>query len=462
LEEFQDKYIKGVNMVQTANPYTNAMEQLDVAGKLILSQQKSKKRQEETFRKLTQLHYPDKIIHVSIPLTFDNGKTEIFNGFRVQFNNARGPYKGGIRYHSQVSMDEVKALSFWMAIKCAVCNIPMGGGKGGIIVDPKKLSEGELERLSRGYIKKIYRDIGPTIDVPAPDVNTNGKIMAWMVDEYSKLVGEYTPAVITGKPLDKRGSQGREEATGLGGLYVLLATLLKLKGQVGHSPTVAVQGFGNVGYNIAKFLEQNGFKVMAVSDSKGGIIKFKDQTIKSQLLKRELTITDLEPLDIEKVMECKQKQGMLAGCYCAGGVCDLRSGKVITNNELLELPVDILVPAALENQITKTNAKNIKAKVILEMANGPTTPEADEILFNKGITVIPDVLSNSGGVTVSYFEWEQNLRGENWTKNDVNLKLKKKMEEAVDVVWKTSKAYKTHLRAAAFITAIDRITSAMQ
>lgn len=453
------------------------MTQLENAGELLLKKEKSNKKKEEIKRKLMILHHPDKIINVSIPLVLDNGETKIFEGYRVQYNNSRGPYKGGIRYHQQVSMDEVKALSFWMAIKCAVCNIPMGGGKGGIAVDPKTLSEKELERLSRGYIQKIFREIGPTVDVPAPDVNTNGKIMNWMVDEYAaQLRTKNTElrineilATFTGKPLDKGGSQGREEATGLGGLYVLQVTLLKLKNKLGKSPTVAVQGFGNVGYNIARFLEKNGFRVLAVSDSKGGIIKFKAQPFdfaqgkntKLQTEKKVMEINDLEPLDVEKVMECKQKQGYLAGCYCVGGVCDLRSGKVITNNELLELPVDVLVPAALENQITKENAKNIKAKVILEMANGPTTPEADEILFKKGVVVVPDVLANSGGVTVSFFEWTQNLRGESWAENEVNQKLKRKMEEATLSVWDTAIAYKTYLRTAAFITAIDRIINAM-
>lgn len=453
-----------------SNPFHNAMEQLDRAADSYLSKQKNIKQKEIIEGKLLQLHHPDKIIHVSIPILLDSGKTKIFEGYRIQFNNARGPYKGGIRYHPQVSMDEVKALAFWMAIKCAVVNIPFGGGKGGIAVDPKTLSESELERLSRGYIQKIFRDIGPYTDVPAPDVNTNAKIMAWMVDEYGKRIKNYESgiknnevlATFTGKPLDKGGSQGREEATGLGGLYVLQAILLKVKEKFTSKPTVAVQGFGNVGYNIAKFLSHNGFKIVAVSDSKGGIIKIKNQKSNIKMTKKSLKIENLDGLDIEKVMECKQKQGYLAGCYCAGDVCDLNSGMVISNEELLELPVDVIVPAALENQITKENAKKIKAKVILEMANGPTTPEADKILFSRNITVIPDVLANSGGVTVSYFEWEQNLRGVSWVKEEVNKKLRNKMREAVNDVWGTAKNYQTNLRTAAFILAIDRITLAMR
>jgi glutamate dehydrogenase/leucine dehydrogenase len=462
------------------NPFLNAMTYLDRAGELLLFKTKNLGLKEDIKRKLETLHYPDKIINVSVPVILDNSEIKVFEGYRVQFNNSRGPYKGGIRYHPQVSMDEVTALAFWMTMKCAVANIPFGGGKGGIAVNPKELSEGELERLSRGYVQKIHRDIGPYVDIPAPDVNTNAKIMGWMVDEYGKRIKNYESgiknneilATFTGKPLDRGGSQGREEATGLGGLYVLLATLKKLKPKINsstslgarnqkHKMTVAVQGFGNVGYNIARFLSRNGFRVIAVSDSKGGIVKFATKN-KELRTKKNINMADLEALDIERVMDCKKKQGMLAGCYCAGGVCDINSGMVITNEELLELPVDILVPAALEDQITRKNANEIRAKVILEMANGPTTPEADEILFKRGVTLIPDVLANSGGVTVSYFEWRQNMRGESWSRSDVNLKLKKKMEKAVNDVWETAKIYKIDLRTASFLTAVDRITTAMQ
>lgn len=405
----------------------------------------------ESKKLLTLLSQPQRILNVTIPVTMDDGSTKIFQGYRVQFNNARGPYKGGIRYHWQVSLDEVKALSFWMAMKCAVADLPLGGGKGGIIVDPKKLSEKELERLSRGYIRAISDCIGPDKDVPAPDVNTNGVIMGWMLDEYLKILGEKRKlsvkekreysSTFTGKLIKDGGSEGREEATGLGGLYVL-QTILTHHKLAGKQLTAAVQGFGNVGYNVAKFLIEAGIKVVAVSDSKGGIYV-------------------PEGINPALTLECKRKNGYLAGCYCSGSVCDLKKGKPITNDALLELPVDILVPSALENVLTAQNAKRIKAKVVLEMANGPTTPEADTILYKRGIPVIPDILSNSGGVTVSAFEWEQNLEGQHWTKEAVNRKLKAKMEKEATNVWLTSKKYKTDLRTAAFIVALTRIGKAV-
>jgi glutamate dehydrogenase/leucine dehydrogenase len=353
-------------------------------------------------------------------------------------------------------LDEVKALSFWMAMKCAVADLPLGGGKGGIILDPKTLSQGELERVSRGYGNAIADFIGPDLDVPAPDVNTNGVIMGWMVDEFlrvqrkkakafgvtlSKRDEQKLTSTFTGKAIKDGGSEGREEATGLGGLFVLQAILkrLKLKGTL----TAAVQGFGNVGYNVAKFLDEAGIRVVAVSDSKGGIYV-------------------AEGINPSLTLECKKKNGYLAGCYCSGSVCDLKKGKQVTNESLLELPVDILVPAALENALTRENAAKVKAKVVLEMANGPTTPEADTILYKKGIPVIPDILSNSGGVTVSAFEWEQNLKGQHWTKTQVNQKLAKKMADAAGAVWDASVTHKTDLRTAAFVVALERILTAMK
>ncbi len=404
------------------------------------------------------LSVPERTFLVNFPVKMDNGRVRLFEGYRVQHNSARGPYKGGIRYHPNADIDEVKTLAFLMMIKCAVADIPMGGGKGGVKVDPKELSEAELERMSRAYVRSIADAIGPNKDVPAPDVNTNGKIMSWMVDEFKKLNTKNSTlktneilATFTGKPLDKGGSEGREEATGKGGLFVLQALLKKLK-MADKELTVAVQGFGNVGYNIAKFLEGAGFKVVVLSDSKGGILK---APIKK--LQAPIKVGELEPLDIEKVMECKKKQGYLAGCYCSGGVCDVNSGTTISQEELLELPVDILVPAALENVITDKNASKIKAKIILEMANGPIAPEADIVLKKRGIPVIPDILANSGGVTVSYFEWKQNLEGKHWSKDDVNNKLKEKMEKAVDAIWKISQEKKVDLRTAAYILAVQRI-----
>jgi len=402
----------------------------------------------ELKQKLEILKEPQRIINVTIPVKMDDGIVRIFQGYRVQHNDARGPYKGGIRFHPQVSMDEVKALAFWMAMKCAVADLPLGGGKGGVIVNPKELSAGELERLSRGYARAIADCIGPDKDVPAPDVNTTGQIMGWMVDELIKIRGvknkrdkEKLSSTFTGKLIKDGGSEGREEATGLGGLFVLQTVLTKLgkKGKL----TAAVQGFGNVGFNVAKFLDEVGFKVIAVSDSKGAI--FVPGGINPKL-----------------TLECKRKNGYLAGCYCSGSVCDLTKGKQISNEALLELDVDVLVPAALESVITKENATRIKAKVILEMANGPTTPEADTILYKRGISVIPDILANSGGVTVSCFEWEQNLKGQHWTKDQVNKKLKEKMQKETNAVWETSKKLKTDLRTSAFVVATNRILKAMK
>jgi glutamate dehydrogenase/leucine dehydrogenase len=423
--------------MSTINPFETAMAQLKKAA--------AKLPKNEADKLLTLLSQPQRILNVTIPVKMDNGKLQMFQGYRVQFNNARGPYKGGIRYHPQVSLDEVKALSFWMAMKCAVADLPLGGGKGGIIVDPKKLSARELERLSRGYARAIADCIGPDRDVPAPDVNTNGVIMGWMLDEfmnYRKSKDKKLRSTFTGKLIKDGGSEGREEATGLGGLYVL-HTILKHHSLVGNKLTAAVQGFGNVGYNVARFLISAGITVVAVSDSKGGI-----------------HVPDgINPV---LTLECKKKNGYLAGCYCSGSVCDLKKGKPITNAQLLELPVDILVPSALENVLTAQNAKKIKAKVILEMANGPTTPEADTILYKRGIPVIPDILSNSGGVTVSAFEWEQNLKGKHWTKEVVNRRLKTKMEKETTGVYLASKKYKTDLRTAAFIVALQRISKALK
>lgn len=428
------------------NPFESALTQLNNALKYL----------NLTPYQEDRLRNSEKVISVNFPVKMDNGETKIFHGFRVQHNSARGPYKGGIRFHHQVDMNEVKALAFWMAIKCAVADIPMGGGKGGVEVDPKKLSAGELERLSRSYIRSISKDIGPDVDVPAPDVNTTPQIMKWMVDEFiktrtdngkikisqkekSRLMGTFT-----GKPLDAGGSLGRTEATGRGGYFVLMSLLekLKLKGRHGKELTVAVQGFGNVGFYIAKFLNEQGMRVVALSDSKGGIV---------------VNNLGKDGLNPDMVLKCKKEKGELGKCYCIGSVCDVKGGKKITNNELLELPVDILVPAALENQIIGENVSKIKAKVILEMANGPTTPEADEVLYEKDIVVVPDVLANSGGVTVSCFEWEQNLKNEHWKEADVNLKLKKKMASAFETVWETSKKHKVDLRTAAFIVATTRI-----
>lgn len=394
---------------------------------------------------LERLSNPDRVIEVSLPVKLDNGEVKVFQGYRVQHNNIRGPYKGGLRYHQKVDMDEVKALAFWMTIKNAVINVPFGGCKGGITVDPKTLSEKELKNLTKMFIQKISDVIGPDKDISAPDVNTNPKIMGWIVDEYSKIVGVNSPGVVTGKPLDKGGSEGRTEATGLGGVFCLLAALKRF-GKKPQGMSVAIQGFGNVGSFLAKFLQKEGFNIVALADSKGGI--YIPDGIK----------------DIDEVERCKKETGLLAGCYCVGSVCDLKNknklgGKDVYSDSILELPVDIVVPAALENVITHKNAAKIKAKIVLEMANGPTTMEADKILNRKKILVIPDVLANSGGVAVSFFEWFQNIHDESWSKDKVFSKLKKKMEIATDLVLSTADKYKTTLREAAYIVALERIVN---
>lgn len=395
---------------------------------------------------LARLQEPDRIISVSLPLKMDNGSVKIFEGYRVQHNNILGPYKGGLRYHQNVSMDEVRALAFWMSMKCAVVDIPFGGGKGGITVNPKELSEKELQALSRLFIRRLGTTIGPLVDVPAPDVNTNPTIMSWMVDEYianqkSNLKGRFSKqqllATLTGKPLGKGGSQGRTEATGLGGSYVLLETLRKLKKNP-KGMTVAIQGFGNVGYYIAYFLDKAGMKVVAVSDSKEGIY-VKDG------------------LNPEMTLSCKQKKGYLSGCYCVGSVCDLQKGRKITNEELLELDVDVLVPAALENVITEKNAEQIKAAIILEMANGPITDDADAILAKKKTVVIPDILANSGGVATSYYEWYQNMHSQKWTKKQVFAKLQKQLEKVTNQVLLVQKKYKITMRDSAYVLALERM-----
>ncbi len=378
---------------------------------------------------LAQLVEPDRIITVSLPIRRDNGEIETFTGYRVQHNNVLGPYKGGIRYHPHVSMDEIKALAFWMTMKCAVANIPFGGGKGGITVDPKTLSEKEVENLTREFTRKLAFIIGPTIDVPAPDVNTNAKIMHYLVEEYSKLVKKDTPAVVTGKPVEQGGSQGRKEATGLGGYYALMHALQKL-GKDPEGLRVAVQGFGNVGYHAAHFLHKEGMRVVAVSDSRDGI--FSENRI-----------------DPDAIFAYKEEKGT---------VYDPTQGKRISNDELLKLPVDILIPAALENVITKDNAQNIQAKLILELANGPVTTDADVVFAEKNIISIPDILANVGGVCVSYFEWEQNMNATVWTKEKVCDTLKQVMERAVDDVFSMKEtAHAASLRDAAYMVALDRI-----
>ncbi len=422
------------------NPFENAMEQLARAARVVESGIKNLESRKDLQQNLEILKQPQRIVNVAIPVKMDDGSMKIFEGYRVQYNNARGPYKGGTRYHPRVNLDEIKALAFWMVMKLAVVDVPYGGGKGGIAVDPRTLSAGELERLTRAYTRAIAPIIGPRMDIPGPDVNTNETIMGWIADEYSNVVGKWTPAVATGKPLDKGGSEGRHSATAEGAWYVFgkLSSSVKLK----PGATIAIQGFGNAGYYFAKLLTAGGYRVVAVSDSKGAVYV-------------------PEGLDPDATMKCKEEKGTVAGCYCKGSVCDVRFGRPIDSEKLLALPVDVLIPAALENAIHEGNARMIKAKIIFELANGPTTPQADEILRKKGVTVVPDILTNAGGVTVSYYEWKQNLEGVHWTKNKVNQELKSTMEKATESVWDTSQKLGTSLRTAAFVDALERILKAM-
>jgi glutamate dehydrogenase/leucine dehydrogenase len=365
-----------------------------------------------------------------------------YPAFRVQYNNARGPYKGGIRFHPEVDEEEVTDLAFWMTIKTAIADIPLGGGKGGIRVNPKNLNKQELEELSRAFVKAFYQHLGPQKDVPAPDVYTTPQIMAWMLDEYEILTGSPAPAMITGKPLDKGGSEVRDIATALGGVYVLEEAVKKIN-LLGRR--VAIQGYGNAGAIAAKLLHDRGFKVVAVSDSKGALYNEKG-------------------IDPEKALKIKQEHGKLI-CNCANNIC-IKEGsyeegcKHISNQELLELDVDILVPAALANVITAENANNIKAKIIVELANGPTTKEAGEILHQREILVLPDILANAGGVTVSCFEWMQNLRNEHWPASQVKEELQKKMVSAFDQIWEEYSQNEHDFRTNAYIHAIKKILAA--
>ncbi len=404
------------------NVFENAMKQLDLATTFIDIDKEI----------LDRLKQPKRVLEFSIPVEMDNGETKIFQGYRVQYNDARGPFKGGIRFHQQVDIDEVKALSFWMAIKTAVVDIPMGGGKGGVVVNPKEFSKTELERLSRGYVQQIAEFIGPDIDVPAPDVNTTPEIMSWMKDEFEKIKQQKAPGVITGKPIEDGGSEGRGTATAQGGFYVL-QELVNKKGLQPNSLKMAIQGFGNAGFNMAKLAYEAGYKVVAVSDSKGGIY-------------------NENGLEIPEVIKHKEENTTVVGFLNADNV---------TSSELLELPVDVLVPAALENQITSDNADNVQADIIVELANGPTTPEADEILFTNKKVVIPDVLANAGGVTVSYFEWLQNKNNEHWSEAQVMDKLEPIMTNAFNAVWEISEKENINMRTAAFVLGVKRIVEAM-
>ncbi len=350
---------------------------------------------------LEQLRHPKRIMMFSIPVRMDDGSQKIFKGYRVQYDDSRGPAKGGIRFHPQVNLDEVQSLAFWMAMKCSVVGIPYGGGKGGVEVHPKDLSPAELERLSRGYMRAIADFVGPDKDIPAPDVYTNETIMAWMADEYYTITRNYLPGVITGKPIALGGSKGRGDATGRGGFYVIEALRQRL-GITQKQPTVAIQGFGNAGFHFARLATEAGYKVVAISDSGGGV-------------------HCADGIDPKAANDIKHQGQSVATLASKSG-----SSK-ISNEELLELEVDLLVPAALEDQITSKNAAKIRSKVVLELANGPTSYDADQMLHERGIVAIPDILANAGGVTVSYYEWVQNRASYYWSESEVHEKLKATM-----------------------------------
>jgi glutamate dehydrogenase (NAD(P)+) len=376
------------------------------------------------------LTQPKRQITVACPVQMDNGEIEVFTGYRVQYNITLGPARGGIRYHPDVSLDEVTALAAWMTWKCAVAHIPFGGGKGGVICDPTRMSKRELEALTRRYVAEIIDAIGPDKDVPAPDVNTNEQIMAWVMDTYSMHVGRTETGIVTGKPVILGGSQGRREATGRGVMICAREAAQHLKLDVGQA-TVAVQGFGNVGSVSADLISRLGAKIVAVTDWKGGVY-------------------NKAGLDVGRMMNYAREHKTVDGF---GG------GEPLSNDELFKLEVDILIPAALENQITSDNASDIRARIVVEGANGPTTPEAHNTMHENGIFVVPDILANSGGVTGSYFEWVQNRHGFYWTEAEVNQRLEQKMVEAFHAVLKTSLKYKVDLRTAAYIEAIDRVAT---
>jgi glutamate dehydrogenase (NAD(P)+) len=376
------------------------------------------------------LTHPKRQIIVSCPIQMDNGEIEVFTGYRVQYNITLGPAKGGIRYHPNVTLDEVTALAAWMTWKCAVAHIPFGGGKGGVVCDPTRMSRRELEALTRRYVAEIIDAIGPEKDIPAPDVNTNDQIMAWVMDTYSMHVGQTTTAVVTGKPIEMGGSLGRREATGRG-VMICTRDAAKHLGLDINGATVAVQGFGNVGSISALLLSQIGAKIVAVTDWKGGVY-------------------NPAGLDVPKLVDYVSQHRTVDDCPGA---------EPIDNESMFKLPVDVLIPAALENQITMENAPDIQAKIIIEGANGPTTPEAHAHLHSRGIFVVPDILANSGGVTTSYFEWVQDRYGYFWSEREVNERLEAKMVEAFEDVLKMSLKYKTDMRTAAYIVAINRVAT---
>lgn len=407
------------------NPYENVLKVMDEAAQILGYSESD----------IEPLKYPERELKVSVPVEMDDGSTRVFEGYRVQHSTSRGPAKGGIRFHPAVNNDEVKALAAWMTFKCAVVNIPYGGGKGGVICDPHELSERELRAITRRFTAAIMPLIGPEQDIPAPDVGTNAAVMGWMMDTYSMLKGHCVHGVVTGKPIELGGALGRNEATGRGVMFTTRNIMKKL-GMEMKGTDVAVQGMGNVGSITAKLLHQEGMKVVAVSDVSGGVYKN-------------------DGLDIPAILAYlgKDRRNLLSG-YEEDGMSR------ITNEELLELPVTVLVPAALENQINGSNADKIRAKLIVEAANGPTAAEADPILNDKGVVIVPDILSNAGGVVVSYFEWVQNIQSVSWTEEEVNAKLERIMNNSFDAVYNIAQEKKVPLRTGAYLIAVDRVVKA--
>ncbi len=386
---------------------------------------------ELTPEEIELLSRPQRAITVSFPVLMDSGEIKTFTGYRVQYNDARGPTKGGIRFHQDLTLEDMKNLAFLMALKCAVVNIPFGGSKGGVVVNPKELSMGELERLTRAYTRSIHMFIGPDVDIPAPDVYTDERIMAWIMDEYERMRGGHFPAVVTGKPTALGGTEVRSYSTSLGGFYLLEEALAHL-GMKKEGITIAIQGFGNAGSTAARIFHEAGYKVIAVSDSKGGIMNRKG-------------------LPIGEVLKHKQSNGTVMG---------FRGAEEITNEELLAAECDVLIPAALSDQITMDNVDDVKAKIVLELANAPTTIEADDVLFEKGIVVIPDILANAGGVVVSYLEWVQNLNNDRWTDHKVMKRLRWMMTSAFQEVSRICDAEKCSMRHASHRLAVERILKA--
>ncbi len=406
------------------NPFKIAQQQLDTAAEIM--------QLDPAIHGL--LREPLREMHVTLAVKMDDGSSKVFKGFRVQYNDARGPTKGGLRFHPDETIDTVRALAAWMTWKCAVVDIPLGGGKGGVVCNPKEMSPTELERVARAYIRQVAKFIGPETDVPAPDVYTTPQIMAWMMDEYSIITGYNVPGVITGKPLPLGGSEGRGDATARGGMFCTREAAKVLDLDLTKA-TAAIQGYGNAGQFAHKLgKELLGYKVVAVSDSKGGIYKE-------------------DGLDYDAVMEHKRS---------TGSVVNFAGAKNISNEELLELDVDVLVPAALENQLRADNAGNVKAKIVVELANGPTTPDADKILHDNGVYVIPDFLCNAGGVTVSYFEQVQNAYDYYWDVETVHQRLDEKMTAAFHAVHETAQKYKVHNRMGAYIVAVNRVAETVK